>query len=303
MPDSSASGCDQYGSAGSGKLSVFDRITGATVATLGSGHHVIAFSGGGFSGFAASNSEQYELRVLVNYDVEKKAVAWRTAGAYRTHPALGNGVIYAATATQFDAIGETDGKVLWSWALPATDTGFHHNVVVTDSLVFVSGDNAVDAIDLKTHLPVWQYPKGGNLAISGGGILYITVGSRSSTGELVAIKLMKAGQSSKTPTPGRRFCQQLKFFASGQGVYAAKILHGYSNIQILDPVFHQSGRICYPENADHIGRVLESLRFLNLFTGTHAFANPAPVAFRDRQSRLGCVSVIYRSVVCQALHC
>jgi outer membrane protein assembly factor BamB len=199
----------QYGSAGGGTLSVFDRISGATVATirdpffpgssgysefaapmLGSGHNVIAFSGGGFSGMAASNSEQYEKRVLVNYDIDKKAVAWRTADAYLTHPALGNGVIYAATSNSLDAISETDGQVLWSWALPGTDSSFHRNIVVTDNLAFISSDRAVYAIDLKTHLPVWQYPKGGNLAISGGGILYITVGARLSTGELVAIKLM-----------------------------------------------------------------------------------------------------------------
>ncbi|OEZ56721.1 outer membrane biogenesis protein BamB [Duganella sp. HH105] len=199
----------QYGTAAQGNLSVLDRLTGATVATikdpffpgssgysefsaamLGSSGNVIAFSGGGFSGRAASNSEQYESRVLVNYDVKKKAVAWRTEGTYKTHPALGNGVIYAASATQLDAISETDGKVQWSWKLPATDTGFHRNVVVTDNLVFVSSDTTVYAIDLKTHLPVWQYAAAGNLAISGGGILYITTGATGSDGKLVAIKLM-----------------------------------------------------------------------------------------------------------------
>ena len=199
----------QYGTANGGTLSVFNRITGNTVATindpffpgssgysefaapmLGSAHNVIAFSGGGFSGFAASNSEQYEQRVLVNYDVDKKAVAWRTAGSYLTHPALGNGVVYAAKPKQLDAISETDGHVAWSWSLPSTDDSFHRNVLVTDNLVFVSSERAVYAIDLKTHQAVWQYPKGGNLAISGGGVLYITVGARQSTGELVAIKVL-----------------------------------------------------------------------------------------------------------------
>lgn len=203
----------QYGSIAGGKLMVFDRVTGATVATisnpfspvdagssefaapmLGSGHHVIAFSGSGFSGRAASNSEQYELRPLVDYDVDKNAVAWRTAGAYRTHPAMANGVIYAATVTQLDAISAADGHVLWSWVLPTgggyPDSGFHRNVVVTDNLVFVSSEAAVYAIDLKTHLPAWQYRPGGNLAISAMGVLYITVGAHESTGELVAIKLM-----------------------------------------------------------------------------------------------------------------
>lgn len=202
----------QYGSAGSagnGTMSVLDRATGAVIASitdpfspgssgysefsapmLGSGQNVIAFSGGGFSGRASSNSEQYESRVLVNYDVNKKAVAWRTQGVYLTHPALGNGVIYAASSTQLDAISELDGKVQWSWPLPAGDTGFHRNVVVTDNLIFVSTDTAVHAIDLKTRQSVWKYPAPGNVAISGGGILYISTGARESNGKLVAVKLM-----------------------------------------------------------------------------------------------------------------
>lgn len=199
----------QYGTANGGNLSVFERASGALVAKigdpffpgwsgysefaapmLGTGHNVIAFSGGGFSGQAASNSEQYEQRVLVDYDVARQAIGWRTADAYQTHPALGNGVLYAATRTRLDAIDETDGHVRWSWTLPATDMGFHRNVLVTDNLVFVSTDRAVYAIDLKTHLPVWQYGQGGNLAISGAGILYITTGVRGSDGGLVAIKLM-----------------------------------------------------------------------------------------------------------------
>lgn len=199
----------QYGTAGGGNLSVFDRLSGATVATindpffpgwsgysefsapmLGSNRNVIAFSGGGFSGRAASNSEQYESRVLVNYDVNKKAIAWRTEGAYLTHPALGNGVIYAASTTQLDAISEANGKVQWSWKLPATDTGFHRNVLVTDNLVFISTDKTIYALDLKTHQPVWQYAGAGNLAISGSGILYITTGATGSDGNLLAIKLM-----------------------------------------------------------------------------------------------------------------
>lgn len=201
----------QYGSAGgTGTLSVFNLADGTPVASindpffpgspgysefaapmLGSNHNVIAFSGGGFSGRAASNSEQYQSRVLVNYDVSKKAIAWRTSAAYLTHPALGNGVMYAATPMQLDAINEADGQVMWSWPRPSTDTGFHRNIVLTDNLVFISTDRAVYAIDLKSHLPVWSYTQGGgNLAISGSGILYITTGATGSDGKLVAIKLM-----------------------------------------------------------------------------------------------------------------
>lgn len=199
----------QNGTATGGTLSVFNRITGDTVATikdtfapgflgysefaapmLGSSHNVIAFSGGSIGASVSTNSEQYKLRVLINYDIDKKAIAWHTAGTYLTHPALANGLVYAANVRQLDAISEADGHIVWSWLLPVIDESFHRNVLVTDNLVFVSSEKSVYAIDLKTHQAVWQYPKGGSLAISAGGILYITVGASESTGELVAIKVL-----------------------------------------------------------------------------------------------------------------
>src|SRR5712691_7289369 len=81
----------QYGIAGSPALKVFDRMTGATVASiadpfasafsgysmfsapmLGTTGDAIVFSGGGFSGRAASSSEQFESRPLVSYNVTGK---------------------------------------------------------------------------------------------------------------------------------------------------------------------------------------------------------------------------------------
>ena len=79
----------QYGSGGSGPaMWVLDCATGAAVASiadpfasgfsgysmfsapmLGALGEVISFSGTGFSGRAASSSEQYESRILVSYDV------------------------------------------------------------------------------------------------------------------------------------------------------------------------------------------------------------------------------------------
>jgi len=200
----------QYGiGAGSPALKVFDRMTGVTVASiadpfasasfysmfsapmLGATGDAIVFSGGGFSGRAASSSEQFASRPLVSYNITGRAIAWRSANAYLTHPAIANGVIYAArnAPATLDALGEADGHILWSWTPPAGDTSFHRNTVVTNNLVFVSTDANVYAIDLNTHQAVWHYAKPGMLAISGSSILYIATGATLSDGNLVAIKL------------------------------------------------------------------------------------------------------------------
>ena len=199
----------QYGIS-SPALNVFDRMTGATVASiadpfapassgysmfsapmLGATGDAIVFSGGGFSGLGWSSSEQYGSRPLVSYNVSGKAIAWRSANAYLTHPAIANGVIYAArnAPATLDALSEADGHVLWSWTPPVGNTSFHRNIVATNNLVFVSTDANVFAIDLSTHQSVWKYAKPGMLAISGNSILYIATGATLSDGNLVAIKL------------------------------------------------------------------------------------------------------------------
>jgi outer membrane protein assembly factor BamB len=199
----------QYG-IGSPALNVFDRMTGAMVASiadpfapaysgysmfsapmLGATGDAIVYSGGGFSGLGWGSSEQGGSRPLVSYNVAGKAIAWRTANAYLTHPAIANGVIYAArnAPATLDALSEADGHILWSWTPPVGNTSFHRNTVVTNNLVFVSTDANVYAIDLSTHQAVWQYPKPGMLAISGSSILYIATGATLSDGNLVAIKL------------------------------------------------------------------------------------------------------------------
>jgi outer membrane protein assembly factor BamB len=201
----------QYGSGSTGPgLQVFDRSTGASVASitdpfvtgfsgysmfsapmLGAMGEVISFSGTGFSGRAASSSEQYQSRNLVSYNVASKTIAWHSAHAYLTHPAIANGVIYAArnAPPALDALSEADGHVLWSWSPPAADTEFHRNIVVTRNLVFASTDASVYAIDLSTQQQVWHYGKPGMLAISANSTLCIVTGATLSDGTVDAIKL------------------------------------------------------------------------------------------------------------------
>lgn len=158
---------------------------------LGSPDHVIAFSGGAFSGRASSSQEHYDSRRLVNFSVQAATTRWITQNAYLTHPALAKGVIYAGrnAPKSFDAISEATGQVLWSWTAADTDSEFHRNVVVTDNLAFVSTDRAVYAIDLQTRQAVWSYPVPGTMSLSASGMLYIAEGARESTGRLIAIKL------------------------------------------------------------------------------------------------------------------
>lgn len=158
---------------------------------LGSADHVIAFSGGAFSGRASSSVEHYESRRLVNFSVENRNTRWISARAYLTTPALAKGVVYAGrnAPKSLDAISEATGEVLWSWAGTANDSEFHRNVVVTDNLLFVSTDRAVHAIDLATHQPVWSSPSPGMISLSASGMLYIVEGAREPTGRLIAIRV------------------------------------------------------------------------------------------------------------------
>jgi outer membrane protein assembly factor BamB len=162
---------------------------------IGSLGNVIAFSGGGFSGSGDCTSEQYRSRILVSYDISKRAYSWRSSYTYLPHPALANGIVYAGRqmpTLALDALSEKDGHVLWSWTPPAGNGYFRRNIVVTKNLVFVSTDANVYAIDLNTHQQVWQYPKPGMLAISSNLNLYIAnyvEPLRASDGNLDAIRL------------------------------------------------------------------------------------------------------------------
>lgn len=163
----------------SGNLDVIDRMTGAVVKSiadpfwtwlsysyggtpmLGSSNHVIAYSGNVTSGFTFSYR-------LIDYDVEAGKYRWRSASGYSVTPAVAKGVVYAASneTSKFDAIDEQTGTVLWSWPAPSGET-FVGNVVVTETLAFVSTHNNVYAIDLAgTHQAKWTAKTPGWLAIT-----------------------------------------------------------------------------------------------------------------------------------------
>lgn len=191
-------------------LFLIDRATGVTTSTIadpfgfnsnndyhaapviGTRNNVVAFAGGAYNGYASSNIEAYQQRVLSSFNISTKSYEWSTSHTYLTAPAVTNGVIYAArnNPMALDAIEEATGHVLWSWIPTGNgDTSFHRNIVATRNILFLSTDKAVYALDLASRAPVWSYPKPGMLAISADRTLYIATGAVRSDGGLVAVRL------------------------------------------------------------------------------------------------------------------
>ena len=171
----------------SGALDVFRRSDGVRVKSIEDPYWVwngYSYSGGPILGsrknaiaYSGSGMGTYDLSFpLVSFDIAESKIAWRTAGTYSTAPALGSGVLYAASNSrgQFDAIDEADGTVRWSWPL-STAERFVGNVIVTDTLVFFSTDTKVYAVSLAApYATVWSAPTPGNLAISQDAKLIVT---------------------------------------------------------------------------------------------------------------------------------
>ena len=129
---------------------------------------------------------------LIAVDPVSKSVVWRSKANYDQQPAAASGVIYVGRSFPYaiDALSDTDGSVLWSWSIPATDIQLIGNPVVCDNLLFVSTDKATYAIDLKTHQTAWTTAAHGQLSLSAGYILYIASEAQSgASGAVTAVKL------------------------------------------------------------------------------------------------------------------
>jgi hypothetical protein len=135
-----------------------------------------------------SGENIFQANRLLSFNTVKRNLNWSIPGRYGGNPVLAKGVVYATTIPEesfqlnVEARSEATGALLWSWTPPRGDSprhgsqGFYSDLLVTDNLLFVSTSSHVYAIDLATHAPVWSYWKGGNLAISANGVLYITTG-------------------------------------------------------------------------------------------------------------------------------
>jgi hypothetical protein len=183
-----------------GGLTVADPVTGAVTATINDPTYVndtnvingSAVVGAPGSVFAANYANAYVNggstgNHLVDFNVNKLGTTWKVAGDYANTPAYNAGVVYAANnkPLQLEARDEGDGSLLWSWAPPqAGDTGFNSEVLLTNSMIFVSTNLATYGIDAVTHQLVFSYPFSGRLALSRNGILYI-----QGVGPIVAINV------------------------------------------------------------------------------------------------------------------
>jgi len=191
---------DQHVYSYTGQLTVADPITGAVQTTINDptfenfeyimdGSAVLGAPG---SVFAANYTNAYinggaEGNTLLDFNVNTAALTWQITGDYGYNPAYHAGVLYAANNSPFrlEARRESDGSLLWSWTPPqAGDTTFDSEVLLTDSLIFVSTNLATYGIDTSTHQLVFSYPFPGRLALSRNGILYI-----QGTGPIVAINV------------------------------------------------------------------------------------------------------------------
>jgi hypothetical protein len=150
------------------------------------GSAVLGASG---SVFAANYGDGYggEGNTLLNFDPATQTVRWEKPGSYGYNPAYHSGVLYAANNAPYrlEARRESDGALLWTWSPPQPeDVTFNSEVLLTNSIVFVSTNLATYGIDTTTHQLVFSYPFAGRLALSSNGILYI-----QGIGPIVAINL------------------------------------------------------------------------------------------------------------------
>ena len=143
--------------------------------------------GTGGSVIAVSSGNLFHDNHLLNFDTSARRLSWSVTGRYGGNPVLAHGVVYAVNVPngaqmKVEARSASTGALSWSWTPPEgewarSDSGnAYGDLLVTDNLLFVSTDSHVYAIDLVKHTPVWSYWKGGSLAISANGVLYINSG-------------------------------------------------------------------------------------------------------------------------------
>lgn len=110
---------------------------------------------------------------LSAFDLTTHTRKWTLGTSSPGIAAYGNGTVYAfgPNGRALEARSPAAGNLLWTSTELAG--GPFTQVIVSRNLAFVSSSAATAAIDLTTGKVVWNYPQGGNLAVSPRGVLYI----------------------------------------------------------------------------------------------------------------------------------
>ncbi|WP_431050180.1 hypothetical protein [Roseateles sp. L2-2] len=117
------------------------------------------------------------------------AQRWDATGQFMDHPVTAHGVVYAANQSTkaVEARSLADGSLLWTWAMPTTDSFWQRQMVLTDTHLFVSTDKQTVAIDLATRTAAWQVATGGWLGMTPEGVL-VLYSAMTGTGQLSTVK-------------------------------------------------------------------------------------------------------------------
>lgn len=147
----------------SGNLTMVDIATGNSVATL------LAPNGGGFGASTPTVVNRNEVYVpigslVTQFDPANRFATWDyqgSTGSANHGIAVDDEAVFLAFTNSLDVVDRQTGQLLWRWASP---TALTNNVVLTDTHVFVSGNNNTYGISLNTQAMDWTAPFGGSLA-------------------------------------------------------------------------------------------------------------------------------------------
>ena len=113
--------------------------------------------------------------VLIGYDTSTRSMDWQITGV-SSQLAIGPGIVYAVRDDVLEARKESDGTLFWTWSPPAGER-LADNMVVTETLLFITSYDNTYAVDLNTHEAVWVFNNAGTLAIGNEGALIIAAKS------------------------------------------------------------------------------------------------------------------------------
>ena len=116
---------------------------------------------------------------LVGVDLINDRKTWSVTSSYFAMPVMASGIVYTAAADHIEARSEVDGTLEWTFALDDKLPYYPHQLIVANNVLISSSNwsgsqGTTTFIDLSTHQLLLNYPRGGEIAISRDGILYVT---------------------------------------------------------------------------------------------------------------------------------